>query len=103
MPVLDVSSMGDTVSTLHIESLTSPTMTVTINPGQTDSSGNNDAGSPNSLSSGVTAGIAVVSVLVVICVVTAAILHVWSCRNPGCKVRLIVRCGKRKPPKEKGA
>lgn len=101
MPILDVYSKDGTVTTLRLEnSVTPPTMTVTLNDsGHTEPVGKDSAKGSNSLGTGVTAAIAVVSVLVVICVATAAKLHLWWCMNLRCKVCLIVRCGRRKPRK----
>lgn len=100
MPVLDVYPKNRAVSTLRSdESSASPTMTLTLNSGNSEPSGQNGAGGSSSLSSGVTAAIAAVSVLVVVCMAAAARLHLWWCTNLRCKLCHYMRCGRRKPRK----
>ncbi|KAF9646228.1 hypothetical protein BDM02DRAFT_3130526 [Thelephora ganbajun] len=97
MPTFDIYSRDDVATTLLWDNgQAAPTMTVTINPGRTQIS-SKVAEHSNSLGPGVIGAIAVVSVLVVICVVTAAILHRSWCMNPRCRACLILRCGRRKP------
>lgn len=103
MPALDVYSMGDTITTLRLEeSTTPPTMTVTISSGHAEPSGGSSTGGSAPLGSGVTAAIVVVSVLVGLCAVVAARLHLWWCAELECRVCVILTCGRRKPQKEKG-
>ena len=76
-----------------------PTLTVTIDPGYGRTSPTRVPGDSGPLGPGVVAGIVVVSVLVAICVVTAAALHQSWCMKPECKACHILRCGRRKPQK----
>lgn len=75
-----------------------PTLTVTINQGYGGIPRKKD-GVSGLMRPGVIGAIVAVSVLVVICMVTAATLHRLWCMKPDCKACLIFRCGRRKPQK----
>jgi len=76
-----------------------PTLTVSIGSGYGRTPRKKVPGDPGSLSPGVIGAIVVVSVLVVICVVTAATLHLSWCTKAECKACHILRCGRGKPQK----
>jgi hypothetical protein len=89
MPALDIYPRDDDQAL--------PTLTMTINPENTQMAQDNAAGDSDSLSPGMVGAIVVVSLLVTISIVTAAVLHRSRCMNPRCKVCRVLRCERRKP------
>ena len=93
--IMTVHPRDDMATTLYWDDgEAAPTMTATMDPEYTQTTQKTAAGDP--VGPGVIGAIAVVSTLVVICMVVAAVLHQLWCMNPGCRACFILRCGRRK-------
>jgi len=98
MPTRGAYPRDDTATTILWDNgQAAPTVTVTVDSGYGRTPRKKVAGDSGSLAPGVIGAIVVVSVLVVICLVTAAALHRSWCMRPECTACLILRCGRRKP------
>lgn len=93
MPTFDIHPRSDTLTTsLPNNGQASPTVTVTLHAEETQVAQK----ASNLLTPGIIGAITVVSVLVAICAVVAATLHLSWCMNPRCGVCRVLRCGRRK-------
>ena len=100
MPAFDIYPRDDPVATLlWDDNQALHALTAMIEQGDTETIQKRAAGDSDSLSPGVIGAIAVVSLLMAVCMATAAILHRLWCMNPRCKACRILRCERWKPLK----